>query len=228
MSNIITPPFSQADIVLDDVTLENSAGVIRIKDNGVSTLKLKTGTGSLAGTLNGAPYFVTVTMNAYSFFPTSYYNGVSASLHNAMFPLSSNYTDQIGRFAIWGDANDSYSAHWRYVNASDKDHWIFGLKRNGVLCAIWESEDHPPVEEIHPFAELEQNDEVVLFDDSLLSEFKQKSIEQNKSISQVIFDDYIDDKEMLYIERNVLHNHNAKKIKKSDLGEIKYKSLKIK
>lgn len=178
--------------------------MLHVADGAVTQAKLSTATGSQSGSLGGDNYVVEITMNTYSFFPNIYVLS-SQDVGIDLKPVNDNTDSQIGRFAFKGGSGGSgYDIQWRYVNSSDENHWIYGLKQNGALITIWEANDHPWVEELHPFGKIKSNQEVILFDDTKISEIRARARQQRKSISYVIFNDYVEDKEEVFKEREIV------------------------
>ena len=155
----------------------------------VTSGHLKTATGGATGSLP-ASSGINLIMNSYSFAPNTF-----GSLSDiALYAISSDNVDQTARVRFFnthvGSARN-YALRWRYVNASDPDHWIFLLRDplDNIVC-VWESEDHPATLEIHPFGEIPAGYTVSLVDNAILSAAKAERKRAKKSLSAVIKEQY--------------------------------------
>ena len=156
----------------------------------VNTTALKTATGSQSGT-----GVVSVTMNDYSFFPAT-------SGENAIVEGSSK-SGTIGNFISNGGA---FAIAWRYVNASDKEHWIYALEEDGVVTSIWEAEDHCPVEGFNPFGELKENQKCYVIEDDamMMLDIRKERKKSRKSLANILFEKYEKDVEIEWKERHIV------------------------
>lgn len=233
-------------VKVDASTIEkDGSGNLQVKDGGITQAKLSTATGSQSGSIAGNTD-VEITLNAYSFFPNIYLQN-SGSLDGLLRPVDDNTDSQIGRFTLYNSADsESYDVQWRYVNSSDKNHWIYALKEANKIISIWEAPDHAWTESLHPFGKLKPNQEVIVFDDSNFNEIKLSKPRDNRSLAKYIFDEYLDDVEVTYSPRIIVEEdiHDTKqgevigvekdgrKIKKMNLSSLptgfKFKTLKKK
>ena len=126
----------------DGVTLEKTdEGIIRVKDSGISSVKLKTSTGSVSGSYS-LEAWINVVMNDFCFFPniivdgdTAYYWNVIANIGSIPIP-----TDTVGRFALHfiGGTTRTYYVYWRYVTASKPPDIV--VVHDGKHWHVWCSE----------------------------------------------------------------------------------------
>ncbi|UCB56473.1 MAG: hypothetical protein JSV30_04495 [Candidatus Omnitrophota bacterium] len=182
-----------ADGAVDNACIaDNAVGNAEMLDGAIHQPELYTATGSCGGQLTRGQSAI-VRMNDYCFFP-------NISLSREVYISTSGYGyPGIGQFGVYAKSHDfggNYSAQWRYVAASDPEHWIFIAynKKEGEMERVWEAEDHPFMLDNsfpNPFDELKDDPdyEIYLIDNEILDELKAK-ITRTKSLSEVILEEY--------------------------------------
>ncbi len=228
------------DLVVDNVSLEFVADVLEVKDAGVAQAKLKTAIGEVSIS-NTNILQTTLPGGTYGFYPQ-----IKKSIASAMSAKISHSavtgTTYLTRLGLGADDGGTAYAQQRYITASGKDHWIFLIidKVTKKLIGGYQAPDHPcanqgeltELELPHPFLFYDENIyEIICADNFNLAEIRQKVTSQ-KSLLQVINEDYIIDLDSIpiYKEREIIkHGYSGvkeKRMVKNLPNNIKFKKLK--
>jgi len=174
-----------------------------LPDNSVDTTALKTTSGAVSSASAGNQ---TLPGGAYGFYPqTKVDGGTTSAIYVSYNATNTSYVTTIG-FLPQGSVT-CYAQQY-YVTASGKDFWIFLLinKVTRDILSSYAAPDHPAYgnggdfnELPHPFLSYDETKhEVVLVDNSSVSQLKSKTT-RKKGILELINEDYkIDDKEEKY------------------------------
>lgn len=187
----------------DGTTLDvdSSAHKLRVKDAGINVNKLKTATGEVARYACGWGVFI-LPGGEYGFYPqtrqaqASDNTGAVIKVQGQGVNIGTSYATNICLAA----STNSMFAQQRYVTASGKDHWIFLLIDKGTkdIIGAYSAPDHPsygnggdPDKLQHPFVDYDAaTQEIILVDRSAVEQMKNESVQQNKSILNIIDDEY--------------------------------------
>ena len=172
----------------------DSISAVKIQSDAVVQAKLKTSSGEVSTATSGAN--LTLPGGEYGFYPQikSSYN-ITAQIRGGA-AVAGAYVTNI-YLASTGIGGQTAYAKQRYVTASGKDHWIFLLvdKNTKEIMASYQAPDHPCCGQggdendiPHPFGEVKDDQEVVLVDNQVLNELKNKI--GKRSLLTIINEEY--------------------------------------
>jgi len=175
----------------------DSISAVKIQSDAVVQAKLKTSSGEVSTATSGAN--LTLPGGEYGFYPQVKTSNVSGKLVTAQISLAYgglSYVTNVYLASAGIMGNVAY-AQQRYVTASGKDHWIFLLvdKNTKEIMASYQAPDHPCCGQggdendiPHPFGEVKDDQEVVLVDNQVLNELKNKV--GKRSLLTIINEEY--------------------------------------
>jgi hypothetical protein len=121
--------------------------------------------------------------------------------------------DQIARFEIESSGSSDVTIQWRYVNASDPDHWVYLLERDGDIVSVWQAEDHcvghdpfniERLREENPDIDLQIH--IVKLTDAELATLRARRKELKRSLSYIIINEYEIDQEIAWKETYIIEH----------------------